>query len=361
MPLRQRPVPPAASSPVDPALAARSEAVCMVADIYHGLENVPRGTIKAIRVLEQVPRPWSAHCAANRDEYDQQHIVISKDTHLALKVQHGIVPVEADGSAHFVVPADANIILQALDGNGLAVQTERTFVNYRPGERRACIGCHETPESAMRQTAPARGEKDPQAFRRGPSRPGPQPGETCGQRTLHYPSDVQPLFDRLCISCHGNGENLAGGLDLRGTPTRKFCVSYEALVPERRKGKENRDRGLLGLVIGENHPKTGHVAYLPAGSLGARTSVLAAMLSHGSITLTDAASQARATRLAEKHAEAVSKVTSAEFQCLTTWIDTNCQYYGSYWGRRDLCFKDAPDFRAVTTFAEARRTTPPAQ
>ena len=361
MPLRPRPVPPVASSPVDPAYAARNEAVCLVADVYHGLENVPRGTVKALRVLEQIPRPWAAHCAANRDEYDQQHIVISKDTHLALKVQHGIVPVEADGSAHFVVPADANIFLQALDGDGLAVQTERTFVNYRPGERRACIGCHETPESAMRQTVPAGGEKDPLAFRRDPSLPGPQPGETCGQRTLHYPADVQPFFDRLCVACHGCGATLAGGLDLRGTPTRKFSVSYESLVPERRKGKENRDRGLLGLVIGENHPKTGHVEYLPAGSLGARTCVLAAMLSHGRITLADAAQQARAARLAKQHADVAAKVTSAEFQRLTTWIDTNCQYYGSYWGRRDLCFKDAPDFRPAPTFGEARSATPPAQ
>lgn len=117
---------------------------------------------------------------------------------------------------------------------------------------------------------------------------------------MHYPSDVQPIFDRLCVSCHGNAEKLAGGLDLRGTPTQKFCASYESLVPERRKGSQNRDPGLLGVVIGENHPKTGNVEYLPAGSLGARTSVLAAMLRRGKIALADAAQQARAERLAKK-------------------------------------------------------------
>lgn len=357
MPLRPRPVPPVPSSPVNADLAGRGEAVCMVADVYHGLAGVPRGAVKWLRVLEQVPRPWAAQCKDCSDEYDQQHIVISKDTHLGLKVQHGIVPVEADGSAHFVVPADANIFLQALDGRCVALQTERTFVNYRPGEVRACIGCHETPESAMAQGDAVRENR--LAFRRAPSRPGPQPGEARGQRTLHYPADVQPLFDRHCVSCHGGGERLAGGLDLRGTLTQKFCASYEALVPERRKGKDNRDRGLLGVVIGENHPKTGNVAYLPAGSLGARTSVLAAMLSCGKIALSDAAQQARAEQLAKKHAGVASQLKDEELLLLSNWIDTNCQYYGSYWGRRDLRYKDVPNFRRAPTFEEARSSRAP--
>ncbi len=357
MPLRPRPVPPVPHSPVNQALAACNEAACMVADVYHGLEGVPRGTVKYLRLLEQVPRPWAARCKGNTDEYDQQHIVISKDTHLALKVQHGIVPVEPDGSAHFVVPADANIFLQALDADCLAVQTERTFVNYRPGEIRACIGCHETPESAMKQSGAVRENR--LAFRRAPSRPGPQPGEARGQRPLHYPSDVQPFFDRACVSCHGGGKELAGGLDLRGTPTKKFCVSYESLVPERRKGKENRDLGLLGLVIGENHPKTGNVEYLPAYSLGARTSVLAALLSRDKIRLANPEQQARAERLAKKHADVVAKLKDEELLPLMNWIDTNCQYYGSYWGRRDLSQKGSPDFRRVPTFEEARAPKAP--
>lgn len=351
MPLRPRPCPPVLPPvSVDAERAARGEAVCMVADVYHGLEGVPRGTVKYLRVLEQVPRPWAAQCKGNGDEYDQQHIVVSKDTHLGLKVQHGIVPVEPDGSAHFVVPADANIFLQALDADCLALQTERTFVDYRPGEVRACIGCHETAGSVMQSGKATL----PQAFQRVPSFPGPQPGETDGHRVLHYPTDVQPVFDRHCVQCHGNGAKPAGGLDLRGTPTGKFCVSYEVLVPERRKGSRNRDPKLLGMVIGENHPKTGNVEYLPAGSLGARTSVLAAMLSRGKIVLGDAAQRARAEQLAGKHADVTAKLTPGEFLRITNWIDTNCQYYGSYWGHRDLKYQDEPNFRRVPTFTEAR-------
>ena len=63
--------------------------------------------LKYIRILEQIPRPWSARRFGpedpSRDHYDQQHVVVSKDTALGLKVQHGVVPVEKDGSAHFLV------------------------------------------------------------------------------------------------------------------------------------------------------------------------------------------------------------------------------------------------------------------
>jgi hypothetical protein len=38
---------------------------------------------------------------------------------------------------------------------------------------------------------------------------------------------------------------------------------------------------------------------------------------------------------------------------LTTWVDANAQYYGSWYGRRSLEYKDHPDFRQVPTFAEA--------
>jgi len=354
MPLQARPVPPLPASPRDAGLAARGEAVCMVADVYHGLSGIPRGAVKYLRVLEQVPRPWAAQRKDCSDEYDQQHIVISKDTHLGLKVQHGVVPVEADGSAHFVVPADANIFLQALDGHYAAVQTERTFVNYRPGEVRACIGCHETPESVMTQGDAVRENR--LAFRRAPSRPGPQPGEAQGQRVLHYPADVQPLFNRHCVVCH-SGEKPTGGLDLCDRPTQKFSVSYESLVPERRKGE--RDRGLLGRIIGENHPKTGNVEYLPPGSLGARTSVLAGMLSRGRVAPEDPERRQRAAFLAKCHAQVLEKVTDAEVLAVIVWLDTNCQYYGSYWGPRDLRHSGKPGFRQAPTFEEARSQHPP--
>jgi len=321
----------------------------VVSDVYHGLEGVPRGAVKHIRILEQVPRPWAVRRDGGGDEYDQQYACITKDTHLGLKVQHGVVPVEEDGSAYFLVPADANVFLQVLDENYMALQTERTYVNYRPGEVRSCVGCHETPSDSP--ALPPRHTL--RALRREPSMPGPQPGEERGSRALDYAADVQPVWDRHCVQCHG-AERLKAGLDLRGTMTERFNVSYESLVPERRKGF--RDRGLLGLIIGENHPKTGNVGYLPALSLGSHTSVLVAMLSRGLVRLRDEEQARRAAKLAEVHDKI--RLTDAELVRVANWVDTNAQYYGTYWGRRHLRYKDQPDFRPSADFEMARRMTP---
>ena len=343
-PLRPRKAPPILASESSAELARTKQALCVVRDVYHGLKDVPRGTIKYIRVLEQIPRPWSARRRWPGDEYDQQHACITKDTHLGLKVQHGVVPVEADGSAALVVPAEANIFLQVLDANFMAVQTERTYVNYMPGEIRGCTGCHETPDQATAAAGPIG------ALLRTPSIPGPQPGEKTGRRTLDYTADVQPVWDKYCLRCH-SGAKLDGGLDLSGRLTALFNVSYENLVPERRKGRLNFDRRLLGPVIGENHPKTGNVDYLPARSLGSHASVLVAMLSPGNVQLADPMQAQRAKTLAEVHREI--KLRPEELLRVTNWVDTNCQYYGTYWGRKNLRYQDHPNFRPLLTFEQA--------
>jgi cytochrome c553 len=316
---------------------------------------VAPGTIKYLRVLEQIPRPWGArrtYTAVVRggraDEYDQQHAVVTKDTHLGLKVQHGIVTVEADGSARFVVPAGRNIFLQALDANYRAVQTERTYVNYMPGEVRSCVGCHEStaqsPGSAIRAT--------PIAMKRKAEVPFAQPGETA-PRTLSYARDVQPVWDKHCVSCH-NDQKAAGKLNLSGTITALFNTSYENLVPERRRGRF--DRGLLGPVMGENHPKQGNIHYLPARSVGSYASVLVAMFAPD-IQLADSDAQARAAKLARSHAKI--KLSSGELLKISNWVDTNAQYYGTYYGRRTNQFVGYPDFRAEYTVAQAQSPEAP--
>ena len=188
------------------------------------------------------------------------------------------------------------------------------------------------------------------ALARAPSLPGPQPGETAGGRPLHYPTDVQPVLDKHCVKCHSGAEPKAG-LDLSGTLTALFSVSYENLVPERRGGKGRRRFDLLGPTIGENHPKTGNVHYLPARSLGSHASILVAMLSRGKVTLADPKQAEIAARLAEQHKEI--RLAPEELLKITNWVDTNAQYYGSYWGRRNLRYRDHPNFRPVPTFAQA--------
>ncbi|MBW8016388.1 MAG: hypothetical protein FVQ82_09390 [Planctomycetes bacterium] len=351
IPLKSRRVPPVPMTVIDERTAKKNLATVIVSDIYHGMEGVNRGTIKYIRVNEQIPRPWGARRFWGGDGYDQQHATISKDTNLGLRVQHGIVPVYKDGSAHFVVPADRNIFFQALDENHMEVQRERTFVNYRPGETRTCIGCHETPKDA-----PLGRRRVMEAIKHAPSKPGPQPGEKTGKRVLDFAYDVQPVLDKHCIKCH-SGEKPKAGLNLSGEMTRLFSRSYESLIPERRGGKGRRSFDLVGPTIGENHPKTGNVHYLPAKSLGSHASVLVSMLNPGKVKLKDPKMAAIAEKLAKKHKKV--KMSKEEMIRLTTWVDANGQYYGTYYGRKNIKYKDHPNFRPHQTVEQAQGLLPP--
>jgi hypothetical protein len=410
MALVERNIPPVIPSHKNQELAEKNLAECIVTDVYSGMAGVEKGSIKYLRILEQVPRPWGARrfykpdCSV--DECDQQHVAISKETHLGLKIQHGVVTVEDDGSARFLVPAERNIFLQALDANFKAIQTERTYVNYMPGEIRSCIGCHESTSQAPRTN----GRNTPIAMKRKAEMPYAQAGETSAAKTLSYARNVQPVWDKHCIGCH-NASDAKSGLDLSGTETRLFNKSYENLVPARQnlgrsrahnlskdtlakvgnyyyitadrnyftvtpninakstteglgfyivsdgeKVFKTRDKGLLGPVIGENHPKNGNVRYLPAKSLGSYTSVLAAMFSPD-IKLDDPKAQAKAEHLAKVHNKI--KLKPEELLQITNWIDTNCQYYGTYYGRRDTIFKAHPDYRTEYDIATAVSPNPP--
>jgi hypothetical protein len=339
-PLRTRRRPPVARSPINSKMAKQGLATCIVTDVYHGMENTERGSIKYIRVLEHVPRPWAARRNWGGDCVAQQHAAVSKGTHHAVKIQYGIVPVEEDGSAHFVVPADKNIFFHVLDENFMAVQKERTFVNYRPGETRACIGCHETPNDAA--TAKTKGVM--KALTRSASVPGPQPGDKSARRVIDYVVDVQPVLDTHCVSCHG-GKKTEKGLNLTGKMTAVFSVSYESLLKKK-----------YMPFIGENYPKTGNVHYLPTRSLGSHNSLLVAMLAPDKVTLLGAQGK-RAAELAEVHKKI--KLSREELLKITNWVDTNGQFYGMYWGRKHIQHKAHPNFRPTPTFEWAASRVSP--
>lgn len=363
-PLEARKRPPVLPSTLNPELAKKGLATCIVTDIYHGLENIERGAVKYIRILEQIPRPWAARRSWSGDAYDQQHATITKDTHLGLKVQHGVVPVEKDGSAHFLVPADKNIFFQALDENHMALQTERTFVNYKPGESSSCIGCHETPDESPRNM----GQSYPIALKRAPSEIGPQPGEVSGQRPLDFAKDVQPVLNKHCIECHSEPMN-KGRLNLSGKQTEHFSIAYESLIEARRdeKGRavcksdrvvpdsllgRKKDQLLLaGPTIGENHPKDRNVSYMPSKTFGSHASILVAMLAPDKVKLADKAEAERATILAQEHKDI--KLSNEELLKITNWVDTNAQFYGMYWGRKNLKYIAHPNYRPIPTFERA--------
>jgi len=65
----------------------------------------------------------------------------------------GTVPIAADGSFFAEVPADRALSLQAVDAEGRPVINELSWIYVRPGEQRACVGCHAPSESAPPRAA----------------------------------------------------------------------------------------------------------------------------------------------------------------------------------------------------------------
>ena len=227
VPLMARPAPPQLSEVAAVAesttlpTAESGQASLVMSDVYRGMEGIPRGTIKHLRIMEDLPRPWSARRFWDGDAFQQQHAAVGMNGHLGVRVVHGVVPVYKDGSANFVVPANKNIYLQALDEDFMEVQRMRTFINLMPGERRSCIGCHEY-----------KGQAPPNqqllALTRPPSKPAAQVGDTA-PRPVHYPTYVQPVLDRHCVACHA-GDKIEGDLDLSGELTTLFNRSYENII-----------------------------------------------------------------------------------------------------------------------------------
>jgi hypothetical protein len=108
----------------------------------------------------------------------------------------GTVPVEADGSAHFKIPAQTPVMVQPLDENGQALQTMRSWFTGMPGESVSCVGCHAgmneapPPHHRLPRCAPA-SDIDPSWH--GPS------------RGFNFAREVQPVLDRHCVQCHAGG------------------------------------------------------------------------------------------------------------------------------------------------------------
>ncbi|MDR1594836.1 MAG: hypothetical protein LBS43_10215 [Prevotellaceae bacterium] len=343
-PLAPRDKPPIPTGmPIDTELAGKGLARCFVTDVYAGMDNVKRGEIKYLRILEQVPRPWSARTNDNGDIAGMAHKAVG-DGFLSVKVQHGIVPVEDDGSAHFLVPSNRPVYFQALDKHLRAIQTERTYVNYRPGETRSCIGCHETPD-----IAPSPAAYVSKAMRRAASIPQPQPAQSDACMVFDYERQIQPILDRHCAGCHV-GAQPAAGLDLRSEAKGTYSVSYHSLIK-----LSKTSRQLLGnrSYRDEDNASNG-IEYIPPYQTGALSSPLGAMVRGEQQTAWDNEEVNLYTKkLVQNHKDL--HLSEAEKLAITNWLDVNCQFYPAYWGRKNEKFRDSPDFRPAFSFEESRR------
>lgn len=262
----------------------------VVADVYEGLGDVPRGQIKELRIVQVFPK------TTNIANIPPIGMAGEENGRAVL----GTVPVEQDGSARFLVPAGKPVLFQALDEDGCAYQTMRSVTYVQPGEKVACIGCHE-----HRLTAPVSTLASPAALRRPASniRPGPWDG-----RPFSYVEVVQPVLDQHCVRCHG-GDKTEGKIDLTGALEGAFSRSYAALMQDDGafwQSGTNPDNAAKYLV-----PRFGarnQVQITPPGGLyGARGSRLMKLLRDGH--------------------EGV-KLGADELRRVALWIDLNAIFYG---------------------------------
>jgi len=226
--------------PVIPDATRESDktARMQIVDIYQGpgLQGVPRGTIKKLRLFTY---------NFSYQEIGGQVDRVGLDGPWDIKRIIGTVPVEADGSANFEVPANVPISLQPLDNQGRAVALMRSWTTAMPGELQSCVGCHEKQNSASAIQATGL------AMRHAPAKIEPFYGP---MRGFHFDREVQPVLDRHCIACHngearGDGKSLPnfrrGPLVYAGEREVKFPPSYVALKAYVRNPTAENDMHLL--------------------------------------------------------------------------------------------------------------------
>ncbi|MBP7949749.1 MAG: SUMF1/EgtB/PvdO family nonheme iron enzyme [Verrucomicrobiales bacterium] len=219
-PVLRRERPPVIQDRVKPET---DECTVFVADVNEGpgLQGIPRGTVKTLRIIE--------YYFARRG-MGGLYGTLGADGPWDIKRILGTVPVEPDGSAQFVMPANTPVCVQPLDAQGQALQLERSWFVGMPGERVSCIGCHESQDAAAVSRSTA-------AMRRAPSRIDDWFGPARG---FSFEREVQPVLDRHCVGCHdGSAQaaapSLQGGQPLKDWKTQlsghwpgggKFTVSY---------------------------------------------------------------------------------------------------------------------------------------
>jgi len=287
LPLQPRPKPPALpdqGTGEAMSVADRNTAtgIFNVLDVYQGLPGIARGSVKYLRVVQEIPKPVSALCSGPWLQYP----LISYAGHLALKCLLGEVPVAPDGSVTFRAPANHGLYLAALDENHQEIQRMRAMTEIRPGETRTCVGCHEPRTSAPPVHRAEALHGDVLTIT-------PPPG---GPKAPDFYRDVQPVLTHNCVSCH-SGAKPAGGLDLSPALTNRFNVAYENLMT----------RGLVSYVVANNSDT---LPLRPPKYYGSFASKVVQVLD-------------------TTHRDRV-KLSTDDRRELVTWIDLNAPYYGTY-------------------------------
>jgi len=283
----------------------------LVMNVYEGthMKGVKPGSVKYLRVVDNPPKMnWTKSAyggqgtqspAMNFHDFDNKRVL-------------GTVPVEADGSVQFTAPIDKFVYFQLLDENGKMIQSMRSGIIAQPGENNACIGCHDD-----RDNAPPRPSGKLAALQKAPFNITEATADTKGN--FSFQAEVQPIFDKHCVSCHDYGKKGEKKLVLAGDRTSMFSVSYLEL----------HSKKMIAPIGG------GANKIYNAYEWGSHKSELIKTLE-------------------KKHHDV--KLSDSELKTIITWVDLNAPYYPDYssvyssnpGGRSPLTAKDHKEIEKLT-------------
>ncbi|MFM7180327.1 MAG: hypothetical protein ACKO2G_02510 [Verrucomicrobiales bacterium] len=312
--------------------------VYYVKDVYLGvgLEGIPRGEAKSIRVVRLDYRAAGVGKTDNGGEgggsLNSAPIAVGNGS-WDVKQILGDVDIEEDGSARFEVPAMESLYLQVLDARGRVIQTTRTWDTILPGETKGCVGCHDKANANFHPYA----EENTIAWKKPIQKIRPFLGPTRG---FSFPKEIQPILDAKCISCHDGSK--AEAMDLRGLPVddatlnlRKWTRSYLNLVEATRTkngGYEaDPEKGMVTWISKMSRPTE-----IPPYFSGAARSPMLEMLDkgHHGVVLTD-----------EEHARFAAWMDllvpfSGDYREGNAWNERQHAYYSYYEGKRALTSRE---------------------
>ncbi len=204
-----------------------SEGTLALLNVYHGRQmgSVKPGTIKELLVYETLPKP--IHYTGGTE-------MMSMHGTFMLERLLGSVPVNADGSAYFRLPANRPVLFLAMDEKGHCVKRMHSFTSVMPGENTTCIGCHEdrteSPRSDERNRLLKLMKTSPAVITKIPDVPD----------VFCFTRDIQPIFDKYCLECH-NPDREEGGFNISGHWSPLYTISYAHLNWRQLLG-DNRNR-----------------------------------------------------------------------------------------------------------------------
>jgi len=324
-PLRPRPRPPVIVDRV--AWPTRDErdrpgpGVIYSANVYFGAPAELVGKAKYLRVLNIEHKTYTYWY---KRPYLSTGPVVSAVQSEGVKRIFGTVPIEPDGSVSFHAPSGLPLHFQLLDEQQRAIQTMRSFTGVLPGERRGCLGCH---ESHSRTPAHETGSL---AFHQTPRIIEPPPW---GDESVSFPRFVQPVLDQYCGKCHQGDGEARKSVDLTDRPGFLiFSEPYLLLTgrpawgrPYEKPAEPPPGFGIANILQVEGYDQRDPLAYQTPSPMSA--------LSYRSQLIELAASG--------EHYDV--RVDPISLQKLIAWVDTMAPYRGA----EEVREIDDPDFQGI--------------